>query len=166
MKQASYILLKTNLDATKVLGSILREEGVVWATNAYGPYQIVAYVEFEAEKDMQLAIENMRSRRFVTELDARIVKVIPNDEKLSSFKTLKKEQAVLLINVDYTKAKERDVTYALRTIPGIVWARAMWGPHDIIAIIEAEDKESMRNLICDEIKTLTGVRTNTTLYGY
>ena len=40
------------------------------------------------------------------------------------------------------------------------------GPTDIVAIAEASDHESMRNIICYEIKTMKGVSSNTTLYCY
>lgn len=166
VKPAAYLLIKTNLDARKVLKSVGNSSNVKWSNNVYGPYQVVAYAETETYEQLSEFIEDIRSRRYVTELDARMVKTIPKDELLGSVKTTKKQTAVLLVNVNYKEEKERIVTYHLREIKGVKWARAMWGPADIIVIVEADDHESMRNLICDEIKTMKGVLSNTTLYCY
>jgi hypothetical protein len=68
--------------------------------------------------------------------------------------------------VNYREEKERVVTYHLRQVEGIRLARAMWGPADIIVVAEAGDHESMRNLICDQIKVMKGVASCTTLYCY
>lgn len=169
MKSAAFILIKTELNAFKVLGSIEESPLVKWAANIYGPYQIIAYVE-DDQKDrpdvIEKYLEDLRSRRFITELDARIVKGVPGDEKLKSFTVNGNVSAALLINVDYKEEKERYVTYNLRDIKGVAWARAMWGPNDIIAIVNGENHEELRNLICDDIKTLKGVKANTTLYCY
>lgn len=165
-KEAAFLLIKTNLNAFRVLSSIKSSKLVVWANNVYGPYQIVAYVESDSEKEITEFIEDVRSRRFVTELDARRVKVIPQDDKLKPFKIGKPISAVLLVNVNYKEEKERVVTWNLRKISGVKIARAMWGPTDIVVIVEASDHEAMRNLICDDIKVLKGVANNTTLYCY
>ena len=169
MKSAAFILIKTELNAHKVLGSIKESHLVKWASNIYGPYQIIAYVE-DDENDrpevIEKYLEDLRSRRFITELDARVVKGVPGDEKLKSFSVDGEVSAALLINVNYKEEKERYVTYNLREIEGVAWARAMWGPNDIIAIVTGADHEELRNLICDDIKTLKGVQTNTTLYCY
>jgi len=166
VKQATFFLIKTNLNALKVVESVKSEPLVEWATVAYGPYQVVAYIECNDEKQMAQFIENLRSRRYITELDARRVKIIPKDNKLKSFKIIKKVSAVLLVGVDYKEEKERVVTWNLREVKGVVWARAMWGPTDIVAIVQADNHESMRNLICDDIKTMKGVKSNSTLYCY
>jgi len=165
-KEAAFLLIKTNLNASRVLNSIKQNKLVVWANQVYGPYQIVAYAESENEKELTELIEDIRSRRFITELDARRVKVIPQDDKLKPFKINKSVSAVLLVNVNYKEEKERVVTWNLRKISGVKIARAMWGPTDIVVIVEASDHESMRNLICDDIKVLKGVTNNTTLYCY
>jgi DNA-binding Lrp family transcriptional regulator len=111
-------------------------------------------------------LKKIRTFKGVKELDARMVKIIPQDDILTNFEIIKKESAVLLINVDYSVEKERVVTWNLRKIEGVKWARAMWGPSDIIAIIESNNHESMRDLICDNIKTMKGVKTNCTFYCY
>lgn len=163
---AAFLLIKTNLNAFKVVGSIGESVLVKWVSAVYGPYQIVAYVESSSATELAQYIEDLRSRRYISELDARMVKTIPEDEHLKPFETSKSNVAVLLINVNYKEEKERVVTYNLRKISGIKIARAMWGPADIVAIVEAEDTEAMRNKICDEVKVMKGVSTNTTLYCY
>ncbi len=158
--------LKTNLNAKHVVNSFKNNLLVKFAECVFGPYQIVVYAESESKAELTDFIENTRTQRRITELDARMCKIIPGDEELKEFRLKLKESAVLLINVNYKEEKERNVTYNLRKVKGIIWARAMWGPADIVAIIEAKDHESMRNLICDEVKIMKGVSSNTTLYGY
>ena len=166
IKPTAFLLVNTNLDACKVKGSIKKIDAIKWIANVFGPYQLVAYLVTETRKELIETIEDIRSRRYIKNLDARMVKTIPKDEELKEFTVIKSEVACLLINVDYTQEKERNVTYNLRRLKGVVFARAMWGPADIIAIVEAKDHETMRNLICDDIKMMKGVKTNTTLYGY
>ena len=166
VKPSAFLLIKTKDNSFHLLKKILSKKDVVWANNVYGPYQIVAYIE--AENDFQLAtvIEEMRVENGVEEIDARMVKIIPKDDELDSFKVTKQDSVVLLINVNYRDEKERVVTWNLRKLAGVKLARAMWGPADIIAIVEADSHEEMRNLICDEVKIMNGVISNTTLYCY
>lgn len=166
MKEAAFFLVQTQLDGFKVAGSVARTPTVKWVTNVYGASQIVAFAESESEVEIVDAAEDLRSRRFISALDVRRVKIIPNDEKLTPLQFSEPHRAVLLINVDYDKARERDVCYTLRGIKGVVYARTMWGASDIVALVEGNDHETLRNLICDEIKTLAGVKSNTTLYCY
>jgi len=163
--ESAFLLIKTNLDSRKVMNSILSQTGVVWANNTFGPNQIIVYIE-DYENKLIETIEELRSRRYITELDARIVKKIPEDKGLKFNLPNKKERAVLLINVNYKEEKERIITKKIREINGACYARAMWGPTDVIAIVESNDKESMRNLICDKIKTMKGINQNTTMYCY
>lgn len=166
VKPAAFLLIKTNLNAYHVLRSIRIEKFVQWASAVYGPYQIVAYIESESRKEITEFIEGMRTQRRILELDARMCKVIPEDQELKPFKITMPESALLLINVNYKEERERIVTINLRKLKGVLLSRAMWGPSDIIVIVEAENHELIRNLICDEIKTLKGVLSNTTLYCY
>lgn len=165
-KPAAFLLIKTNSNAIKIANSIEQYSPVAWASVVYGPYQIVAYVEGNDERKLSTFIENVRSRRDVAELDARICKSIPEDARLKTSKMEKPNSAVLLINVDYKEEKERTTANNLRRLKGVRLTRAMWGPTDIIAVVEASDPEAMRNLICDQVKSMKGVRTNTTLYCY
>jgi|SRR5580658_5207437 DNA-binding Lrp family transcriptional regulator len=166
IKEAAFSLIRTDLDALKVRGSVARTPAVEWAANVYGPHQIVAFSQSESEAELVAAAEDLRSRRFIVDLDVRRVKVIPHDDELTPFQFSHPHRAVLLINVDYEKKRERDVCYTLRGIKGVVYARTMWGPADIVALVEGQDHETLRNLICDEIKVSTGVKSNTTLYCY
>ena len=165
-KPACFLLIKTNLDARQCVNFVKQSSLVVWADNVFGPYQIVAYIQAETLKEITSYVESLRAQKYINELDARMCKPIPGDDELKLFNVSKNQSAVLLINVNYKEEKERNVTYNLRKINGIVYARAMWGPTDIVAIIEAGDPEAMRNLICDEVKVSKGVATNTTLYCY
>ena len=100
-------------------------------------------------------------------MDARMCKAIPGDEELGAMVTpAKPEVAVLLICVDHHFVKEREVTWKLREHPSVAWARAMWGPDDIVAVVEAGEHEAMRNVICDDVKVMKGVVRNCTLYAY
>jgi nitrate reductase NapAB chaperone NapD len=166
IKSASFLLIKTKDNSNKVLEDINSSDITVWSSIVYGPYQIVAYLESEQEEDIVDYIEDLRSHSGIGEVDARLVKIIPKDDELTGFTIDKEKSAVLLINVNYKEEKERVVTWNLREIEGVKWARAMWGPTDIIAIVEENDIESMRDKICDDIKTLKGVATNSTYYCY
>jgi nitrate reductase NapAB chaperone NapD len=166
VKPAAFLLIKTNLNAYHVVRSIRNEKHVQWASAVYGPYQIVAYIESENQRELAEFIESIRTQRRILELDARMCKVIPGDQELKPFKITKPEFAVLLINVNYKEEKERIVTINLRRLKGVLLSRAMWGPADIVVVVEEQNHELMRNLICDKIKTLKGVLTNTTLYCY
>jgi hypothetical protein len=164
-KEAAYLLIRTDLNAFRVVQSVKSSPLVRWAKVVYGPYQITAYVESDSEKELVTFIEDLRSRRFIVELDARRCKQLPEDKHFA-IKDTPPQSAVLLINVNYKEEKERVVTLNLRQLSGVILARAMWGPADIIAIVGTESHESLRNLICDDIKTMKGVMNNTTLYGY
>ena len=166
VRPAAFLLIKTNTNAYGAVPSIRNEEYVRWASATYGPYQIVAYVDSEGRRELTDFIEGMRTREEIAELDARMCKPIPGDEELSGFEITKPESTVLLIGTNYREEKERIITYNLRELKGIKFARAMWGPADIIAVAEADDHESMRNLICDQVKIMKGVLSNITLYSY
>ena len=115
---------------------------VRWVCCTYGPYPVVAYAEAADHLTLSQHLEQLRAQPAVRELDARVCKHIPGDEALGAFEVTQPEVAVLLINVDYKAEKERVVTSNLRKMSAIPLARAMWGPTDIIAVIQAEDHES------------------------
>jgi DNA-binding Lrp family transcriptional regulator len=163
---AAYLLLQTTLDARKVLGSIRREGAVVWAENLYGPHQIGALLAAPDEGTLIEHVEDVRARRYVTALDARRIKRVPGEPDQPLPRFTEPIHAMLLVNVNYREAKERVVADRLRQTAGVVTSHTMWGPTDIVALVEAPDHEAMRNLICDEIKVLPGVASNTTLYAY
>lgn len=166
IKPSAFLLVKTDGNSSVVLSNIINNGSILWAKAVYGPYQIVVYLEADNELEMVKTIENLRGMEGIKEIDARRVKIIPKDEELTTFSITKPVSAVLLINVNYKEEKERVVTWNLRAVNGVVYSRAMWGPTDIVAIVEADDHEAMRNLICDDIKVLKGVRENSTMYCY
>ncbi len=165
-RPAAFLLFRANRDAVALANSLREESAILWSSAAYGPYPVLAYAEMDSAAALAEFVESLRCRQGVLELDARVCKPIPGDEDLPPCLPPSRQGALLLINVDYRKEKERVVTVNLRRLDGLVWVRAMWGPTDIIAIVEADEEESMRNLICDEVKISKGVATNTTLYCY
>ena len=168
MKAASFLLIKTRGNAHGLVNKLTkrREEGVIWSLPIYGPYQVICYIEQSSYPEMERYVEMLREEPEFQEIDARRVKPIPEDLELASFTTSAPEVAALLIRVDYRIQRERDLTLQLRRINGVTFARAMWGPDDIIALVEAQNPEEMRNLICDDIKVIPSVSGNVTLYGY
>jgi hypothetical protein len=166
LSQAAFLLLATRQDATEMARRLAQAEGVVWASAAYGPHCVVGYAEAASPNKLAAFVERIRTSDGVDMLDARVCKPIPGDEGLPPLELSEPEVAMLLINVDYALAKEREVAYRLRENARVRLVRAMWGPADIIAVLEAPDHETMRNVICDEVKVLRGVASNTTLYCY
>jgi hypothetical protein len=166
MEACAFLLIKTKKNSIDLFQRISKENRIFWGSNVFGPFQIVICLVEENEKILINKIEKIRDTENIDELDARVVKNLPNDEHLRKMVISKSNVAVLLINVNYKEGKERDITYSLREVSGVITARAMWGPTDIIAIVETHDKEHMRNVICDNIKLMKGVKTNTTLYCY
>jgi hypothetical protein len=163
---AAFLLIKTGADAYRMVHAIRDEPGVRWASATYGPHQVVAYAAVPTRAELAGMVEAIRVRDDVAELDARLCKVIPGDEGLGRFGVTQAESAVLLINVDIREETERETTYRLRKVGGVQVARAMWGPADIVAVVEAPNHESLRNVICDDVKAMRGVSSNTTLYCY
>lgn len=164
--QAAFLLVTTHSSVRDLARRLTLEEEVVWASPAYGPYPLVAYVEAATDSELASFVERIRVGPGIDGLDARMCKRIPGDEDLPPFEAPDAEAAILLITVDYRQEKERNVVYSLRANGNVVLARAMWGPADIIAVVEAADQEALRNVICDEVKTTRGVVSNTTLYCY
>lgn len=163
---AAFLLIKTQRDAFGVARGLRAEPPVRWAAAVFGPHQVVGYLEAPSTTALTGFIEQLRQQPAIAELDARICKPIPGDETLPPVQVTQPVAAALLVTVNYREEKERVVTLNLRQNPAVRLARAMWGPADIIAIVQAPDHEALRNIICDEIKILKGVTGNTTLYCY
>lgn len=64
--------------------------------------------------------------------------------------------AFVLINVG--TGYEREVVEALRTIPGVKEANLVKGVYDIIALLETETTEELKNIISWKIRRLEKVR--------
>lgn len=165
-KAAAFLLVKTRGNTRRLAEKLSAETLIEWSLAVYGPHQIVAYALAEASGELTTCIESVREWSDVAELDARMCKAIPGDEDLKPVVASEAEVAVLLIGTNYKVEKERDVTYKLRGHHAVVLARALWGPDDIVAVIQAPDPESMRNVICDDVKTMKGVLSCVTLYAY
>ena len=58
------------------------------------------------------------------------------------------------ILIDTSPGKARDVALKLRQVHGVSAAHAVTGPHDIIAMIEADDISAMGELVVQKIKSV------------
>ena len=166
MKDNTFLLVHTDLDARKVTGSLSKIPNVIWVSPLYGPDHIVAYLESDGPAEMEEAIEDIRSRRYIKYLDSRPCKVIPGHEEKPGIDFTLPVRACLMINVDYHTLKERDLVSFLKSKSYSVQVRACWGPSDTIALIEAKDNEDLRNIVCDEIKIYPGVKSLSTRVCY
>lgn len=166
MKDNVFLLVGTDLDARKVTGSLSKISNVIWASPAYGPDHIVAYLEADGPAEMEEVIEDIRARRYIKFVDSRPCKVIPGQVEKPGIDFTLPVRACLMINVDYHTLKERDLVSFLKGKPYTVQVRACWGPSDSIALIEAKDNEDLRNIVCDEIKIYPGVKSLSTRLCY
>lgn len=64
-------------------------------------------------------------------------------------------KAFILIDTSPGKAKE--VAERLRQVAGVATAHAVTGPHDIIAIAEANDVSDLGELVVRKIQSVAGV---------
>jgi DNA-binding Lrp family transcriptional regulator len=66
-----------------------------------------------------------------------------------------KRRAYMLINTERGKASS--VVTALSNIPGVVAADVVWGPHDVIAIVEADDIDALMHMAGGETILVDGI---------
>lgn len=64
-------------------------------------------------------------------------------------------QAYILIDVMVGKTKE--ILKALLVMEGVKSAHAVTGPHDIIALLEAENLKSLGDVVLSQIRGVKGV---------
>ncbi len=166
MKNNVFLLINTDLDSRKVTGSLSKISNVIWVSPIYGPDHIISYLESDTESEMEEVIEDIRARRYIKSVDSRPCKVIPGQTEDPNVKFSLPVRASLMINVDYHTLKERDLVSFLKSKPYSVQVRACWGPSDTIALIEAENNEDLRNIVCDEIKLYSGVKSLSTRVCY
>lgn len=166
MKDNTFLLVHTDLDARKVTDSLSKISNVIWVSPVYGPDHIVAYLESDSPAEMEETIEDIRARRYIKSIDSRPCKVIPGHEEKPGIDFTMPVRACLMINVDYHTLKERDLVSFLNSKPYSVQVRACWGPSDTIALIQAMDNEELRNIVCDEIKLYPGVKSLSTRVCY
>ncbi|MFC1920045.1 Lrp/AsnC family transcriptional regulator [Chloroflexota bacterium] len=69
-------------------------------------------------------------------------------------------QAYVLIQTEMGKAEA--VSNALRGKPGVMAADVVTGPHDVIAVVQGSDSDSVAKTIINELQAVQGVRTTTT----
>lgn len=71
------------------------------------------------------------------------------------------KKAFVLINCDL--GKEEDILDALRTMNHVKEAHGTWGAYDIIAEINSDNAESLRETITWKIRKLPSIRATLTL---
>ena len=69
-------------------------------------------------------------------------------------------KAFVLIDTSPGKAKE--VAQKIRQVAGVSAAHAVTGPHDIIAVAEANDVSALGELVVQKIQSVTGVNRSLT----
>ena len=61
------------------------------------------------------------------------------------------------ILIETAVGKSRDVTQALRSLPGVETVDAVTGPYDIIAVVGAPDLNAVGDLVASQIHTINGI---------
>jgi len=70
-------------------------------------------------------------------------------------------QAIILIQTDI--GMETKVRDKLLKIPEVKAVYIVYGIYDIVTIIEADSLERIRKVILEQIRTMSGIRTTTTM---
>ena len=70
-------------------------------------------------------------------------------------------KAFVLINVE--SGSEEEVVKELKRIPGVEEAYFSYGVYDIIAKINADSMESLKDMVTRKVRTITRVRSTLTL---
>ena len=70
--------------------------------------------------------------------------------------------AKAFILLETTPGMIRDVASMLREIEELHTADLVTGPHDIIAVLDAPDVESLGDLLAEKVRTIPGVVRTTT----
>ena len=73
-------------------------------------------------------------------------------------------KAYVLMNTEL--GQEADVVRALGEVEGIKGAHALYGIYDVIAEVEAETMERIKEIVFTKIRRLENVRTTITLITY
>ena len=66
-----------------------------------------------------------------------------------------KRRAYVLIDAD--KGQSSSIVIALCQKPGVVAADVIWGPHDVAAIVEADDIERLMHFVQTEVSLVDGI---------
>ncbi len=59
--------------------------------------------------------------------------------------------------IDAEKGQSSSVVIALSEKPGVLAADVIWGSHDVVAIVEADDIEKLIHLIQSDISLIDGI---------
>jgi DNA-binding Lrp family transcriptional regulator len=73
--------------------------------------------------------------------------------------------AIGFVLIKAAPAQEHKVYDSLSNIPEIVELHALFGEHDVIAKIEAENFEKLGNIVVNKIRVIEGVIDTKTLTG-
>ncbi|MBU2536162.1 MAG: Lrp/AsnC ligand binding domain-containing protein [Chloroflexi bacterium] len=66
-----------------------------------------------------------------------------------------KKRAYVLIDAE--KGQSSSVVIALSKKPGVLAADVIWGPHDVVAIVEADDIDTLMHLVQSDISLIDGI---------
>ena len=66
-----------------------------------------------------------------------------------------KKRAYVLIDAE--KGQSSSVVIALSEKSGVLAADVIWGPHDVVAIVEADDIEKLIHLVQSDISLVDGI---------
>ncbi len=66
-----------------------------------------------------------------------------------------KKRAYVLIDAE--KGQSSSIVIALSEKPGVLAADVIWGPHDVVAIIEADDIDTLMHLVQTDISLIDGI---------
>jgi len=66
-----------------------------------------------------------------------------------------KRRAYILIDTEQSQSSS--VVVALSEKPGVVAADVIWGPHDVVAIVEADDIDKLMHLVQCDISLIEGI---------
>ncbi|UCG54837.1 MAG: Lrp/AsnC ligand binding domain-containing protein [Dehalococcoidia bacterium] len=66
-----------------------------------------------------------------------------------------KRRAYILIDTE--QGQSSSVVVALSEKPGVVAADVIWGPHDVVAIVEADDIDKLMHLVQSDISLIDGI---------
>ena len=66
-----------------------------------------------------------------------------------------KRKAYLLIDAE--KGQSSSIVIALSQKPGALTADVIWGPHDVVAVVEADDIEKLMHIIQSDISLIDGM---------
>lgn len=66
-----------------------------------------------------------------------------------------KRRAYVLIDAE--KGQSSSVVIALDKKPGVLATDVIWGPHDVVALVEGDDIDKLMHLVQTEISLIDGI---------